>query len=151
MSHHVNHEPTGLTEVLALGGDGSELRLQLARKPGASWHVVARISVQAGPWSGTLDATFHEDQVGSFTKELRAPVLPRTVRLGGQRSPELVLTVQEQIGGAAGTLALMAELAWTGDDPYPFLRWLIFDVPAGFGARAADAIDTLLRAEEPDA
>lgn len=132
----------GWHEILGIGAAGSRLRLDIAREGG--WQFRARIGVEAGPWSGTLATMFVEEELRRFAAALRRTDLPRLACLGGGRSTELVLAVEAQRGGPSGALAVTVELAWSGDDPYPFLRWLIFDVSPAFAARAADAIEECL-------
>jgi hypothetical protein len=68
------------------------------------------------------------------------------VTLGGDRAAELVLIVERQVNGADGALAVECCLTPSGDDPYPSLRWLIFDVKP-FADRTAEQLRRLASTE----
>ncbi|SEE94814.1 hypothetical protein [Ruania alba] len=131
------------TPILDLGAGGSRLRVETAYQ-GSLWHFDTTVITEAHPWSGSLETVFTDRHLDAFARALRSTELPRTATLGSDRSPEIALHLSEQQGGPSGSVAIMAEMAWTGDDPYPFLRWLIFDTPRDFGAGAAAMIDELL-------
>lgn len=131
-------------DVLSLGFGRSSLRVSLRRHPGVSEWFEATITASAPPWQGGFDTIFTADDLRSWAARLRASGLPRTVVLGGNRAAELVLTLDDQQGGTAGSTAVQVEVTPSGDDPYPFLRFLLLEVSPDFGDHAADALDTLL-------
>lgn len=107
------------------------------------WQKKVAIEIVAHPWSGTLEGTLDDEALRHFTAALRSPELPRRAVLGGDRSPELELKLAPQQGWPAGTelIAAEARAAWTGDDPFPELRWLMFDIEPAQLSAAADALE----------
>lgn len=109
----------------------------------ASPHGAVTIDIVAYPWSGTMDGTFSGDEFRTFAAALRSRETPRRAVLGGGRSREIELKLTRQSWPTTGEAlyAIEARAAWTGDDPYPELRWLMFDVPQSQLEAAADAFD----------
>ena len=130
--------------ALAAGGD----RLRVAARPRTpagqdeAWFEVTCDAV-GEPFRGKVHATLTAEDLAAFRDGLAALVPPGEVALGGDRAAELRLVVEPQTGGAPGAWAVEASLTPSGDDPYPTLRWLIFD-QAPFTAAAVAAIDALL-------
>ncbi len=131
--------------LLTLGAGGSRLAIS-ARRGGAPWLHDTEIAVEAHPWSGTLKGTHTEDDLRRFAAELRTEGVPRSVQLGGDRSPELVLEIAQQRGANPHLLAIEARSSWTGDDPYPCLTWLLFDVEREVLQRASERVEAYLNA-----
>jgi hypothetical protein len=136
------HDLQTMADVLSLGGVGNFLRISLRPQRNPEWFT-GSIEVSAFPFHGILQTTFTTDDLARWATALRDTTLPRTVTLGGDRAAELTLKVEEQQGGEDGMLAVEVELTPSGDDPYPFLRFLLFDVDPGFGAGTADALGQL--------
>jgi hypothetical protein len=122
-----------VTTLLSVGAAGSSLRLTV--RPRATFSVGdpwfdAEIEVEALPFAGTLQTVFtradlHDwlDQLAGLTAGTGQAVL------GGGRAAELVIEAQAQIGSRdAEAVALSICLTPSGDDPYPCLSFLIFDV-----------------------
>lgn len=109
----------------------------------ASPHRAVAVEVIAHPWSGTLDAAFSAADLRAFAADLRSDEAPRRVVLGGDRARELELKLARQSGPPSGeqVFAVEARLAWTGDDPFPELRWLMFDVTQEQVNAAAAGVD----------
>jgi hypothetical protein len=130
-------------DVLSLGGVGSSLRVALRPQRNPEWFT-ASVEASAFPFHGIVQATFTTEDLRGWAAQLRAPAVPHVVTLGGDRAAELKLRIKRQRGGEAGRLAVTVELTPSGDDPFPFLRFLLFDVDAGFGGPVADALDQLV-------
>ena len=130
--------------VLAVGSEGNRLVLALDRDEAEADWFHARLSVEAHPWHGVLETIFTRDELLAFGQALRVERLPRKVALGGGRAAELLLDLKVQQGQNAGRIAMVAELTPSGDDPYPFVRWLMFDVPSDFGPAEAGAIEAFV-------
>jgi hypothetical protein len=101
-----------------------------------------RIAVTAQPFAGVLETVFTDEDLIEFADTLDQLDPAGEAVLGGDRAAELRLVVEPQLGGAEGALAVECSLTPSGDDPYPSLRWLIFDVRP-FAARAARHLRTL--------
>lgn len=101
-----------------------------------------RIAVRAHPFAGVLEATFTDEDLTAFADALDRLEPAGEATLGSDRAPELRLVVEEQIGRHEGALAVECSLTPSGDDPYPFLRWLMFDVQP-FAARTAERLREL--------
>ena len=133
--------------LLELGGAGAGLRVVASRREQAGttddpWFDVA-ISVDAFPFSATVSTIFTLVDLQDWADSMRSTAgLPRRVVLGGDRAAELLIDVEHQVGGEDGALALEVSVTPSGDDPYPWLRYLIFDV-SPFWDEAAARIDAL--------
>jgi hypothetical protein len=134
-----------MTDILELGRGGMALRISVERQQNPDWYTTV-VASAANPWHGSFDTIFTTDDLRDWVARLRDTALPRRVVLGGDRAAEVVLDVDEQQGGTPGSLAIQVEVVMSGDDPFPFLRYLIFDVPPDFGTRVADAVEAALRA-----
>jgi hypothetical protein len=110
---------------------------------GEGWFDVT-YEASAHPFAGTVaDALFEEDLVG-WAKALQELSLPGVVILGGGRAAELRLEIESQERGDGSHWVVEVTLVRSGDDPWPQLRYLIFDVEP-FTERAIAAVDDLLR------
>lgn len=100
------------------------------------YHMTIR--VEAAPFAGTLETTFTRKDLHLWAEQLRLLAAPpaRAV-LGGDRALELVLECEKQIGGPDGADVLEVQVTPSGDDPYPWLRYLIFDVQKAWEEVAA--------------
>ena len=101
-----------------------------------------RIAVTAHPFAGVLETIFTDDDLVEFADALDQLDPAGEVTLGGWRAAELHLVVEHQIGGTDGALAIECSLTPSGDDRYPFIRWLIHNVEP-FAAGAADRLRAL--------
>jgi hypothetical protein len=131
-------------ELLRVGTTGSALAVsatvQETLAPGEPWYDVA-IGATAYPFSGTLTATFTATDLALWADGLEALTdgVGRVV-LGGDRAAELVVVAEET---GPGERVLEVSLVPSGDDPWPQLRWLVFDVPADWAAGTAARVRTL--------
>lgn len=125
--------------VLDLAG----LRLDAHPRPGyvERWFD-CRIAVDAHPFAGVLETVFTDEDLTQFADTLDRLDPAGEAILGGDRAAELRLVVEPQLGGAEGALAVECTLTPHGDDPYPQIRWLIFDVRP-FSASTAEHLRTL--------
>jgi hypothetical protein len=117
--------------LLAIGGTGSSLTVT-ARRQAASrldpWFGT-EIAVEAFPFAGTLRTVFVLDDFALWARGLAAlKAGTGRVVLGGSRAAELTIEAESQIGGASQALALSIDLTPSGDDPYPRLNYVIYDV-----------------------
>jgi hypothetical protein len=108
--------------------------------PGEPWFDTA-ITAAAYPFGGTLTATYTLTDLHAWGRALAAleDGVGRVV-LGGDRAAELVVVAERQQGGTPDRRVLEVALVPSGDDPWPRLAWLLFDVEPGWareaGARA---------------
>jgi hypothetical protein len=133
-------------EVLSIGGRGASLRVLAARPPRRRWQpdaVEVTFEAHAHPFAGTFSETLLVEDVTRWRDALRALVPPASCVLGGGRAAELELTVEPQQGGEPGRWTVEVALKRSGDDPWPSLRYLVFDV-APFAERTAATLDELL-------
>lgn len=137
------------TPVLDLGYEGSRLKIAFEPDEDEPDWFRARFMVEAYPWGGVVEATLTRDDLLAFAQDLRTARLPRKLVLGGGRAAELILDLSVQLGQNHGRIAMVAELAQSGDDPYPFIRWLIYNVSPDFGPVEAGAIEALVRSSAP--
>lgn len=136
-------EPEAAT-LISIDGIGGSLtvvvRRQTAMTPDEPWFD-AEIAAEAPPFSGTLNAVFTQNDLRQWGEGLAA-LRDGTGRvvLGGGRAAELVLDGERQIGGLADSVTIAVDLVPSGDDPYPRLSFLIFDVPSSWSEVAPGAM-----------
>jgi hypothetical protein len=113
--------------------------------PGDEAWFDVEVAVEASPFAGTLPAVLTATDLAGWSTSLRGldDGLPGRAVLGGGRALELAIDVREQVGGAAGRVALEVSATTSGDDPYPSLRFLVLDVEPSWRV-AADRIDDLV-------
>lgn len=140
----------GIATLLEVGG--ADAGLSVVARPSARhiapgdepWFDV-EIRVEASPFAGTLSTVLTLSDLQAWAGPMRSAVaLPQRFVLGGGRASELVIDVERQTGGSGEALALQIEITPSGDDPYPFLRYLIFDA-SPFWAETADNVGALTR------
>jgi hypothetical protein len=137
----------GTVELLTLGATGASLRISASRRQMVGiiedpWFD-ASISVDAYPFAGTIDTIFTLSDLKEWAESMRSiDELPHRAVLGGNRAAEVLIDIERQIGGLEGALALEVSVTPSGDDPNPYLRFLIFDVTP-FWDEAAARIDGL--------
>ena len=137
-------EPEAAT-LISIDGTGGSLtvvvRRQTAMTPDEPWFD-AEIAVEAPPFSGTLNSVFTKSDLRQWGEGLAA-LRGGTGRvvLGGGRAAELVLDGERQIGGPADSVTIAVDLVPSGDDPYPKLSFLIFDVPSSWSEVAPGAMN----------
>jgi hypothetical protein len=75
--------------------------------------------------AGSSKRFFVDEQLLDFADALDVLDPVDEAVLGGDRAAELRLLVEHQMGGRAGLLAVECSLTPSGDDPNPYLRWII--------------------------
>ncbi len=122
------------TELLSLGHAGCRIRVAVEHTPerlsaplddplfGVSYEV------EAHPFSGILESALLLDDLKKWRSQLTSFATPSVLRLGGDRAAELQLHVDDQVGGTPGRWAVEVRLVQSGDDPWPEIRYLIFEV-----------------------
>ena len=134
-------------ELLTLGGTGASLRISASRRLMVGvvedpWFDAA-ITVDAYPFAGTIDTILTLSELREWAQAMRSvDDLSHRVALGGNRAAEVLIDIERQTGGSEGALALEVSVTPSGDDPDPYLRFLIFDV-APFWNETAARIDGL--------
>ncbi len=95
-------------------------------------HVV--IAVTSPPFTGDLETILESVDLEVFADALDAVAASGTGEavLGGGRAAELRLTIERQVGGSEGHFVVESSVTPSGDDPYPRLTFLTFDVPPVF-------------------
>lgn len=138
---------SGAVELLNVAGGGSRLRVTAVPHPVPGvdddpWFDTA-IAVDAYPFAGTVETIFTLNDFRDWARALRrGDELPRQVVLGGNRAAEVVIDIQRQVGGTKDAIALEISVTPSGDDPWPLIRFLVFDV-APFWNETATRIDDL--------
>jgi hypothetical protein len=122
---------------------GSSLTVTVERQPlripAEPWYDTA-LEVSAPPFAGRLETVFTLGDLHAWGTALRGlPTGVGQVVLGGGRACELSIDAQPQQGGEPGLLALELSLTPSGDDPWPRLTWLAFDVTPDWAAGAGAA------------
>jgi hypothetical protein len=138
--------------LLSLSGPGGSLTVSVQRRdfapPSEEPWFDAEIAVQAHPFAGTLQTVLTLADLRDWSSSLAAlESQPGQAVLGGDRAVELALGVVPQVGGREGGLAITVELTPCGDDPYPFLRYLIFDAEH-FWRNTCELIGRLVQAQQ---
>lgn len=88
------------------------------------------MTIDAFPFGGTLKTTFTTIELREWNERLsRLDRGAGRVVVGGDRAAELVIEAEVQVGGGPDLRAICVYVTPSGDDPYPALRYLIFDVP----------------------
>ncbi len=122
--------------LLSLGGTGGSLivRVKPIRPAGAidaPWFDT-EIEVDAFAFHGTLKTIFTGEDFRQWSRELHtlSEGVGRAV-LGGGRAAQLIVETEHQIGGrkVPNSVVALVDLTPSGDDPYPRLQFLIFDLP----------------------
>jgi hypothetical protein len=110
--------------VLELAG----LRVEVRARPSYfdRWFD-CRITADASPFGGVVETIYTDEDLVDFAEALDGLDPVGEVMLGGGRATELRLVIANQVGGRDGALAIECTLTPSGDDPYPLLRWIIFD------------------------
>ena len=123
----------GATTLLSIGGTGASLTVKVRRRASMSLDEPlfdTEITAEAFPFAGTLRTAFTLSDLRQWGDALTAlSAGTGRVVLGGGRAAELAIDAEPQVGGLSNQVALSVDLTPSGDDPYPRLRYLIFDVP----------------------
>lgn len=129
--------------LLRLEGNGDHLIVGATRHqpPGDVGLVDLVIEVAAHPFRGEVRQTVMVEDLGFLAGNLRRMTPSGELVFGGQRMLELCLATEPQSRGDGYVVEV--SLTPSGDDPFPSIRYLLFDQQP-FGADAADAIDRLL-------
>lgn len=133
--------------LISIGAAGASLtvvvRRQASLSSGEPWFD-AEITADAFPFGGTLKAVFTASDLRLWGGELSGLTAGRgRAVLGGDRAAELVIEAQSHDREDPDHVSVCVDLTPSGDDPYPALKYLIFDVPSSWseiGVRF-DALD----------
>jgi hypothetical protein len=122
------------TTVLSL----SSLRVECTPVPDSDRWVRVVIAVTSPPFTGDLETILESVDLEVFADALDAVAASSTGEavLGGGRAAELRLTIERQVGGSEGHFVVESSVTPSGDDPYPRLTFLTFDVPPVFADAA---------------
>ncbi|HWM20554.1 MAG TPA: hypothetical protein VNO51_12760 [Ilumatobacteraceae bacterium] len=102
-----------------------------------------RIAATSSPFSGEVTTIFTTADLDAFASSLTSLGEQGEAILGGGRAAEVRFVQEPQIGGTPGLLAIECSVTPSGDDPYPRLTFLIFDVRP-FAERAAARVHQVL-------
>ncbi|MGF9755762.1 DUF5959 family protein [Microvirga sp. 0TCS3.31] len=121
------------TTLISIGAAGASLRVgvrrQATRSPGEPWFDT-EITADAFPFGGTLETVFTMSDLREWGEGLSGLTAGTgRVVLGGDRAAELIIEASPQQGAHPDLVAIRVDVTPSGDDPYPALRYLIFDVP----------------------
>lgn len=123
--------------LIEIGGAGSSLRVEVERQATPSaidepWFDTT-ITVDAYPFSGSLRTIFTLGDLREWGQSLTAALDGAgQVLLGGDRAAALLIVAEPQEGGDNGAVAMSVTVTPSGDDPFPSLTYLIFDVPSSW-------------------
>lgn len=116
--------------LVSLEAHGDRLRITAHRRPiggqDEDWFDL-QIEAVGHPFHGTVTDIVTATDLAFFRGNVKRLTSPGEVVLGGGRAAELCLRVEPQVGGEAGRWVVEVTLTPHGDDPYPSLRWLLFD------------------------
>ena len=132
--------------LLDLGQSGSRLTVKVteaSKLAGLDRTFDAFFEAEAHPFAGGFADALFEDDLIAWRNSLDGWTAPGSLLLGGGRSAELRLTAEPQIPGGPDLWVVEATLSRSGDDPYPMLRFLIFNVEP-FADAAHSAVESLL-------
>ncbi|MGQ0844050.1 MAG: DUF5959 family protein [Sporichthyaceae bacterium] len=87
------------------------------------------IEVEAFPFRGELHTVFTLGDLREWARQLSALDVEARAVLGGGRAAELVISADPQIGGRDEALTVEVGITPSGDDPYPMLTYVLWDVP----------------------
>lgn len=123
----------GAMTLISIGETGASLIVTVRRQASMSldepWFDT-EITAEAFPFAGTLRTVSTLSGLRHWGDALTALNAGRgRVVLGGGRGAELAIDAEPQVGGSPDQVTLSVDLTPSGDDPYPRLRYLIFDVP----------------------
>ncbi len=104
----------------------------------------AHIQIETSVFCGQFQSSFFDADLEEFRTSLNQIGSRGIAKLGGGRSAEIVFVFEEQLGGIDGSLAVTITAAPSGDDPWPKLSFLEFDVPRSFLTQTIDLIDQTL-------
>ena len=114
----------GHTELVAIGSAGQSLRVELlgpynadALDPETRGWLNAAIHVEAFPFSGSIRTVLTPDDVIEYRHALAEFAASGRARLGGGRAAKITLERDGQV--------IEVTVTPSGDDPQPFLRFLI--------------------------
>jgi hypothetical protein len=117
-------ESTATSELLALGSPGQSLRIRLAGPynadaldPAARDSQRAVIHVEAHPFAGSIETILAIDGIAQYRQAIADFVETGRATLGGDRAAEIHLERDGQL--------VEVTVTPSGDDPQPFLRYLI--------------------------
>ena len=135
------------TTLISIGATGASLtvvvRRQATKSPGEPWFDT-EITADAFPFGGTLKTVLTMSDLRVWGDGLSGLTAGTgRVVLGGDRAAKLVIEAESQDGEHPDHVAICVDLTPNGDDPYPALKYLIFDVPPSWpeiGSRI-DALD----------
>lgn len=102
------------------------------------------IEIDAGVFKGNFGTVFFDEDLLKFKAVLEKLQVPGTVTLGGNRGAEITFEIDNQIGGTKGSLAITVSATPSGDDPWPKLSFLEFEVPAEFPRITVERIDEFM-------
>lgn len=120
----------GIT-LLDVGTPGN--RLHITASPYAAltadepWFDV-NLAVEAHPFNGLIQTVLTQSDLHQFGRQLEGIAVSGRAMLGGDRAVELILEVGPQTGGSSNRHTVEVSLTPSGDDPWPRLAFLVFEV-----------------------
>lgn len=102
------------------------------------------IEIDTGVFRGTIETVFFDFDLFNFKTRLGELQVPGIVTLGGNRGAEIRFEINKQIGGTQGSLAIAVSATPSGDDPWPKLSFLEFEVPAEFPKVTIEKLNELM-------
>lgn len=121
------------TTLMSIEGTGGSLTVTVRRQETKSsdepWFDT-EIAAEAFPFAGTLRTLFTLSDLREWGEALNGlDAGTGRILLGGDRAAELAIEAEAQVGGPPDKVALSIDMTPSGDDPYPRLTYLLFDVP----------------------
>lgn len=130
------------TLLLQLGAEGAQLTVTAVASEYPD-HFDVTIEADASCFQGSITQPLSREDLESWAEQMEAPE-PEELVLGGNRA--MILKMDINVQGPVTeppAFVVQAWLAWTEDDPYPNLTWLIFDL-APFWSEAAQRVREFL-------
>lgn len=102
------------------------------------------VDIDTGVFSGQFATCFFDEDLLHFKDDLKKLRLPGTVVLGGSRSAKIKFEISKQVGGNEQALAITVSAYPFGDDPWPNLSFLEFEVTPEFPKTTIRKIELFL-------
>lgn len=130
-------------ELISLSSIRIKLRLDIYSDASPA-EFECTVLIDTGVFSGQFETVYFDEDLIAFKNKLEKLRIPGTVVLGGNRCAEIIFDMSKQIGGNQGALAITVSASPFGDDPFPKLTFLEFEVSPEFPKTTIRRIDQFL-------
>jgi hypothetical protein len=130
MGKHAGMDANEPATLVLLESKGDRLRVTARQHvvPGQdeSWFDI-EFTATGHPFAGVVTDVVTATDLEFWRHNVGRLAAPGEVVFGVERAAELVLRVEDQVGGEPGSWTVQVTLTPSADDPYPSLTWLLFD------------------------